>query len=34
MLANEYGIMEMLDEYSKKNNILDDHAKEHANMLK
>ena len=34
MLANEYGIMEALEEFHRKNGIYDDTAKDHMSRLK
>ncbi len=34
MLANEYSIIELLEEYIRKHGIFDDHLREHINKLK
>lgn len=34
MLANEFGIIELLEEFSKKNSVYDDYIKEHIQRLK
>ena len=34
MLANEYGIVELIDDYTKKNGLYDDHLREQMNKVK